>query len=131
MTTFGGAAPPPGASTSGGEDTRPSVANISGDVRQAAYAVRGEIVQHAQELAARLSSKPGSLPFERVVYCNIGNPQQLGQTPITYFRYAKHRLWWERQDQAAVLGPLCFTPPSPRGLTHAVPPVFFVTHTRL
>jgi hypothetical protein len=66
--------------------TRPCVANISADVREAAYAVRGEIVQHAQELQARLAAKPGSLPFERVVYCNIGNPQQLGQAPITFFR---------------------------------------------
>ena len=47
----------------------------------------GELsLQHAQELQARLVAKPGSLPFERVVYCNIGNPQQLGQAPITFFR---------------------------------------------
>jgi hypothetical protein len=25
-------------------------------------------------------------PFKQVVYCNIGNPQQLGQKPITFFR---------------------------------------------
>lgn len=66
--------------------TRPCLANISADVRLAQYAVRGEIVQHAQELQARLAAKPGSLPFDRVVFCNIGNPQQLGQTPITFFR---------------------------------------------
>lgn len=63
-----------------------SVETLSSDVRAAAYAVRGEIVQHAQELAAQLADKPGSLPFQRVVYCNIGNPQQLGQPPITFFR---------------------------------------------
>ena len=74
------------ASNGGHPGTRPCVANISADVREAAYAVRGEIVQHAQELQARLLAKPGSLPFERVVYCNIGNPQQLGQAPITFFR---------------------------------------------
>ena len=39
-----------------------------------------------EELAAQLVAKPGSLPFQRVVYCNIGNPQQLGQPPITFFR---------------------------------------------
>ena len=63
-----------------------TVDTLSADVRAAAYAVRGEIVQHAQELAAQLVAKPGSLPFQRVVYCNIGNPQQLGQPPITFFR---------------------------------------------
>ena len=25
-------------------------------------------------------------PFEKVVMCNIGNPQALGQQPITFFR---------------------------------------------
>ena len=65
-----------------------TVETLSADVRAAAYAVRGEIVQHAQELAAQLADKPGSLPFQRVVYCNIGNPQQLGQPPITFFRRA-------------------------------------------
>ena len=64
---------------------------LSADVRAAAYAVRGEIVSHAQELAAQLVAKPGSLPFQRVVYCNIGNPQQLGQPPITFFRREPRR----------------------------------------
>ena len=27
-----------------------------------------------------------SLPFKMVIMCNIGNPQQLGQKPITFFR---------------------------------------------
>jgi hypothetical protein len=26
-----------------------------------------------------------------VVFCNIGNPQQLGQTPITFFRCVKRK----------------------------------------
>lgn len=26
------------------------------------------------------------LPFNKILYCNIGNPQQLGQHPVTYFR---------------------------------------------
>jgi aspartate/methionine/tyrosine aminotransferase len=41
------------------------------------YAVRGAIVQHAQELEAQ---------GREVIYCNIGNPQALGQTPLTYIR---------------------------------------------
>lgn len=27
-----------------------------------------------------------SFPFKKVVMCNIGNPQALGQQPITFFR---------------------------------------------
>jgi len=41
------------------------------------YAVRGPIVARAQEL-----EKQG----REVIYCNIGNPQSLGQRPITYVR---------------------------------------------
>lgn len=65
------------------------------------YAVRGEIVQLAQKVAKDLaeraerrlsnngissSTEVVDYPFERVVWCNIGNPQILGQKPITYFR---------------------------------------------
>jgi hypothetical protein len=28
------------------------------------------------------------LDFDRIIYCNIGNPQQLQQKPITFFRQA-------------------------------------------
>lgn len=63
-----------------------SLATINPDVREAQYAVRGEIVLRAQALQEQLKKQPGSLPFDRIVYCNIGNPQQLGQAPITFFR---------------------------------------------
>ena len=26
------------------------------------------------------------MPFDEIIYCNIGNPQQLNQKPITFFR---------------------------------------------
>ncbi|GKE10275.1 alanine aminotransferase 2, partial [Tanacetum coccineum] len=38
------------------------------------------------EFAARFESKPGRHPFEEIIYCNIRNPQSLGQQPITFFR---------------------------------------------
>ena len=41
------------------------------------YAVRGEIVARAQQL-----EKDG----KTIIYCNIGNPQALGQMPLTYIR---------------------------------------------
>jgi aspartate/methionine/tyrosine aminotransferase len=41
------------------------------------YAVRGPIIARAQEL-----EKQG----REIIYCNIGNPQSLGQKPITWLR---------------------------------------------
>ena len=32
------------------------------------------------------NSSSSSLPFSALTYCNIGNPQELGQQPITFFR---------------------------------------------
>ena len=39
---------------------------------------RGEIVLRAKELEDELKAGK-KLPFDKVLYCNIGNPQQLGQ----------------------------------------------------
>lgn len=55
-------------------------------VIQAEYAVRGEIVGMAQQMAKEIDEGSGKYPFKKVVWCNIGNPQILGQKPITYFR---------------------------------------------
>ncbi|KAL9275655.1 Alanine aminotransferase 2, mitochondrial-like protein [Drosera capensis] len=63
-----------------------TVENINPKVLKCEYAVRGEIVTIAQRLQQQLSEKPGSLPFDEILYCNIGNPQSLGQQPITFFR---------------------------------------------
>jgi aspartate/methionine/tyrosine aminotransferase len=41
------------------------------------YAVRGPIVQRAQQLEEQ---------GKRIIYCNIGNPQALKQPPLTYIR---------------------------------------------
>ncbi|CAI0470825.1 unnamed protein product [Linum tenue] len=63
-----------------------SVQSINPKVLKCEYAVRGEIVILAQRLQEELKAKPGSLPFDEILYCNIGNPQSLGQLPITFFR---------------------------------------------
>ncbi|CAL0317985.1 unnamed protein product [Lupinus luteus] len=60
--------------------------NINPKVLKCEYAVRGEIVTLAQKLQEDLQANPGSHPFEEILYCNIGNPQSLGQQPITFFR---------------------------------------------
>lgn len=55
------------------------------NVINAQYAVRGELALQAEVLQEelRLGKKLG---FDEVIYCNICNPQQLGQQPITFFR---------------------------------------------
>ncbi|CAI0419317.1 unnamed protein product [Linum tenue] len=63
-----------------------TVQSINPKVLQCEYAVRGEIVNLAQRLQEELKANPGSLPFDEILYCNIGNPQSLGQLPITFFR---------------------------------------------
>ena len=54
-------------------------------VQSAEYAVRGAIPLRAEELREQLEAG-NTLPFERVINCNIGNPQQLGQIPLTFLR---------------------------------------------
>mmetsp|Transcript_27519 Transcript_27519/g.53681 ORF Transcript_27519/g.53681 Transcript_27519/m.53681 type:complete len:511 (-) Transcript_27519:89-1621(-) len=60
-------------------------ATINQKVLGAEYAVRGAIVlrgmQHEEALA-----KGEKRPFTKMVFCNVGNPQQLNQKPITFFR---------------------------------------------
>lgn len=41
---------------------------------------------NAQLQKAKAEGKPSGLPFDEMVYCNIGNPQQLRQKPLTFFR---------------------------------------------
>ena len=59
--------------------------NINPKLKEAQYAVRGEIVARAKDIENDLKSGK-KLPFDQVIYCNIGNPQQLGQKPVTFFR---------------------------------------------
>ncbi|KAK0595869.1 hypothetical protein LWI29_010752 [Acer saccharum] len=63
-----------------------TVDTINPKVLKCEYAVRGEIVTLAQRLQQDLKDNPGSHPFDEILYCNIGNPQSLGQQPIAFFR---------------------------------------------
>ncbi|KAJ2716543.1 alanine transaminase [Coemansia sp. D1744] len=56
------------------------------NVRKMEYAVRGAIPIRAEELRDQLKKEPGSLPFSKITPCNIGNPQQLNQKPLTFLR---------------------------------------------
>ncbi|KAK4413719.1 Alanine aminotransferase 2, mitochondrial [Sesamum alatum] len=45
-----------------------------------------KIVILAQRLQEELKNNPNAHPFNEILYCNIGNPQSLGQQPITFFQ---------------------------------------------
>ncbi|KAI5866165.1 PLP-dependent transferase [Durotheca rogersii] len=65
---------------------RLNLGNINPHVVEAKYAVRGELAVKSEEYRARLRNGDKSLPFAEVISANIGNPQQLDQKPITFFR---------------------------------------------
>ncbi|KAL4780270.1 pyridoxal phosphate-dependent transferase [Aspergillus varians] len=60
--------------------------NINLNVKAAKYAVRGELAVKAEDYRVKLAQGDESLPFDSVIFANIGNPQQLDQKPITFFR---------------------------------------------
>jgi alanine transaminase len=62
-----------------------SIDNINPHVIQAKYAVRGELAVKSEQYRLQIA-KHEKLPFDQVISANIGNPQQLDQKPITYFR---------------------------------------------
>ncbi|KAL1219851.1 Alanine aminotransferase 2 [Cardamine amara subsp. amara] len=63
-----------------------TIDSINPKVLKCEYAVRGEIVNIAQKLQDDLKSNKDAYPFDEIIYCNIGNPQSLGQLPIKFFR---------------------------------------------
>ncbi|KAL9060587.1 MAG: hypothetical protein Q9162_000538, partial [Coniocarpon cinnabarinum] len=69
-----------------------NINNINPNVKAAKYAVRGELAVRAEKYRSQLAKdRPptppdDSLPFDSVISANIGNPQQLDQKPITFFR---------------------------------------------
>lgn len=50
------------------------------------YAVRGLVPTTAGEIAKDLKQNPDKYPFDEILYCNIGNPQSVGQKPVTWYR---------------------------------------------
>lgn len=50
------------------------------------YSMRGKIVTRMNELQAQMDADPTSLKFTKFCKTNTGNPQALGQKPITFFR---------------------------------------------
>ncbi|KAI7868567.1 pyridoxal phosphate-dependent transferase [Spinellus fusiger] len=54
-------------------------------VRKVEYAVRGALPIRAEALNAEIKAGVKH-SFDKVVFCNIGNPQQLNQKPVSFFR---------------------------------------------
>lgn len=63
-----------------------NINNINPHVKKAKYAVRGELAVRSEEYRAKLAKGATDIPFEKIISANIGNPQQLDQKPITFFR---------------------------------------------
>jgi alanine transaminase len=63
-----------------------NINNINPHVKEAKYAVRGELAVRSEEYRTKLAKGSTDLPFDQVISANIGNPQQLDQKPITFFR---------------------------------------------
>ncbi len=72
-----------------------NIGNINPHVKEAKYAVRGELAIKSEEYRAQLKKSASQdpptppespLPFDKVISANIGNPQQLDQKPLTFFR---------------------------------------------
>jgi len=74
------------------DDINPAVLNVQ-------YAVRGGMFAQAEEWRVALNEKDpkaaSTLPFNRVVLLNIGNPQQAGleQPPNTWLRQVPRHLY--------------------------------------
>ncbi|KAF2860582.1 alanine aminotransferas-like protein [Piedraia hortae CBS 480.64] len=70
-------------------DKKPAftIDKVNPHVVEAKYAVRGELAVKSEQYRSMLEKGEGkNLPFDTVISANIGNPQQLDQKPITFFR---------------------------------------------
>lgn len=71
-----------------------TVQNMNPFIKNVEYAVRGKLAIRAEEIRADLEEKKGQYAFQSVVNCNIGNPQQLNQKPISFFRQVSITIMW-------------------------------------
>ena len=76
---------PPMSQANGVASSKLTGETISPHVMKAEYAVRGDIVVRAGEIGKELKAGK-KYPFTDLVMCNIGNPQALGQKPVTFYR---------------------------------------------
>lgn len=77
-----------------------TLSSIGEHIKSADYSIRGEVVKKAQKISEELC-KSKNYPFKSLTACNIGNPQYLGQKPLT----------WVRQGLSLVVNPELFDCP--------------------
>lgn len=63
-----------------------SVSDLNESTLEAKYAVRGKIPIRADELRSKIKELNHGLPYDRIISANIGNPQQLDQKPLSWYR---------------------------------------------
>ena len=63
-----------------------TIQKLNPRVLEAQYAVRGELVIKSMEMQKDLETGSSKLPFKSIIACNIGNPQEVGQSPISFPR---------------------------------------------
>lgn len=63
-----------------------TIDKLNVNVVNAKYAVRGRLAIRAEQLKTLIQETPSKYPFKSVINANIGNPQQLDQKPITFYR---------------------------------------------
>lgn len=85
-----------------------TVPSMNEDLKKAQYAVRGELVLRAMAHADALK-RGEKRPFKQLTFCNIGNPQELQQKPVTFFRQVLSLINWPEllsEDKASQLAGL-------------------------
>ncbi|KAK8795715.1 hypothetical protein WA158_000371 [Blastocystis sp. Blastoise] len=66
--------------------TRFNIKSVNPNVIASEYAVRGEIIIRANEIEDKIR-RGQKFPFgDKLIYCNVGNPQCMKQKPITFLR---------------------------------------------
>ncbi|PVH17280.1 uncharacterized protein CXQ87_000164 [Candidozyma duobushaemuli] len=64
-----------------------TIKDLNESTLEAKYAVRGKIPIRADELRSEIDNNPShGLPYDRIISANIGNPQQLDQKPLSWYR---------------------------------------------
>jgi len=73
-----------------------TVDSLNPSIKNVQYAVRGELAIKAEAYRVQLQEQSRSLPFDKVISSNIGNPQQKGldQPPITFVRQVAALMEW-------------------------------------
>lgn len=65
------------------------------------YAVRGMVPIRAKEIEGEMEADPSKYPFDKLIFCNIGNPLQVGLKPVTFVRQVLSCYWAKLQQSDA------------------------------